>query len=93
MIRGNALLIALLIALAASSALGVISSQHKARNLRGALEREQNRAKSLEVERRQLQLEQSTLTAPHRVEALARKRLGMIPPQTGQIVVLEDGRS
>ncbi|MDR3087064.1 MAG: cell division protein FtsL [Azoarcus sp.] len=92
MIRGDALLVALLIALAASSAIGVISSQHEARNLRGALEREQNRAKSLEVDRRQLQLEQSTLTAPHRVEGLARKRLGMIPPQAGQIVVLEGGR-
>ncbi|MCL1824855.1 MAG: cell division protein FtsL [Betaproteobacteria bacterium] len=91
MIRFDALLVTLLIVLAAACGLGVISAQHEARKLRSALEREQIRAQNLEVEWGRLQLEQSTLAAPRRVEGIARKRLGMISPDAGQIIVLEGG--
>ncbi|MDR1853934.1 MAG: cell division protein FtsL [Azoarcus sp.] len=89
MIRADAFLVALFIVLAASSALGVISSQHEARKLRNALEHEQNRAQGLDVEWGRLQLEQSTLIAHRRVEGIAHDRLGMTPPRAGQILVLE----
>jgi cell division protein FtsL len=90
MIRFDALLVTLLIVLAAASGLGMVSSQHEARKLRSALEHEQVRARNLEVEWGRLQIEQSTLVAHHRVEDIARKRLGMTPPDVRQIVVLEE---
>jgi cell division protein FtsL len=89
MIRFDALIITLLIVLAVVSGLGVASSQHEARKLRSALEREQTRTQNLEVEWGRLQIEQSTLIAHRRVEGIARERLGMISPDAKQIVVLE----
>jgi cell division protein FtsL len=90
MIRFDAFLATLLIVLATASALGVIASQHEARKLRNAFEREQNRAQSLDVEWGRLQLEQSSLADHRRVEKIAREKLNMAPPQPGQILVLED---
>lgn len=92
MIRFDPLLVTLLIVLAAASALGVVSSQHEARKLRSALELEQTRMQNLEVEWGRLQIEQSTLVAPRRVENIARERLKMVFPDAGQIIVLEGGR-
>ncbi|MDR1463090.1 MAG: cell division protein FtsL [Azoarcus sp.] len=89
MIRFDAFLAALLIVLAAASALGVIASQHETRKLHDAFEREQNRAQSLDVEWGRLQIEQSSLVDHRRVEKIAREKLDMSPPQSGQIVVLE----
>ncbi|MCL2874979.1 MAG: cell division protein FtsL [Betaproteobacteria bacterium] len=89
MIRFDALFAALLIVLGAASALGVASSQHEARRLRSALEREQTRTQNLKVEWERLQIEQSTLAAPRRVASIAHELLGMAPPDAGQIVVLE----
>ncbi len=80
---------AVLVALVVASALGVISAQHQARKLYSELEREQVRARGLEVEWGQLQLEQSTWAAHARVEKLARERLGMRPPAQGQVLVVE----
>ena len=80
---------AVLVALVVASALGVVASQHQARKLFGALEREQTRAHGLEVEWGQLQLEQSTWAAHGRVEKRARARLGLSAPVQGQMVVLE----
>ncbi len=42
----------------------------------------------LEQENRELKLELATMTSPDRLEALARKRLGLVPPEKGQIIVL-----
>ncbi len=67
------------------SALAVVSSNHRARKLVTALEREQERMRALEVEWGQLQLEQSTWAAHARVEQIARDRLGMHPPRPQQI--------
>ncbi|MCL2589678.1 MAG: cell division protein FtsL [Betaproteobacteria bacterium] len=92
MIRLDALFIALLVVLATASALGVISSRHEARKLRSAIEHEQTRMQNLEVEWGRLQIEQSTLAAHRRVEDIARGRLGMMPPDAGQIIVLEGNR-
>ena len=69
----------LLLALTAC-ALGLVTSQHKARKLFAELEREQERAKQLDVEWGQLQLEQSTWAMHARVEKIARERLRMSTP-------------
>jgi cell division protein FtsL len=42
----------------------------------------------LEQEQRELQLEHATLSSPERVEAMARRRLGLRPPEKGQVIVL-----
>jgi cell division protein FtsL len=78
-----------LLGLLAACALGLVTSQHHARKLFAELEREQARAKSLEVEYGQLQLEQSTWAMHARVERLARERLRMRPPEPQRMQVLE----
>lgn len=79
---------ALLLALAIACALGVITSQHKARKLFAELDAEQNAAKRLDEEWTQLQLEQGTWATHKRVEAVASRSLGMrsAGPETTVIV-------
>ena len=57
--------------------LGVVTSQHKARSLFQAMEAEQERARQLEIEFGQLQLELSTWATSPRIEKIAREELGM----------------
>ncbi|AUM00913.1 cell division protein FtsL [Zoogloeaceae bacteirum Par-f-2] len=87
MIRLGAFILALVVA----SALGVVAAQHQARKLFAELEREQARARALEVEWGQLQLEQSTWAAHARIERMARETLGMRAPVSGQMIVVELG--
>ncbi len=82
MIRLNVLL---LIA-AVFCALSVVTSQHQARKLFQGLEFEQERAKQLEVEFGQLQLELSTWATSPRIEKIAREKLKMIVPQAPKII-------
>jgi len=42
----------------------------------------------LEQENRELKLELATMISPDRLEALARKRLRLAPPEKGQVIVL-----
>ena len=42
----------------------------------------------LEQENRELKIELATMTSPDRLEALARRRLGLVPPEKGQVIVL-----
>jgi cell division protein FtsL len=67
-------------------ALGVVTSQHKARKLFQALEAEQDRAKQLEVEFGQLQLELSTWATPPRIEKIARDKLKMRTPEAAKVI-------
>lgn len=85
MARLNLLLLAVLTA----CALGLVTAQHKARKLFAQLEREQARAKQLDVELDQLQLEASTWATHGRVERLARERLHMRTPDPKRIQILE----
>jgi cell division protein FtsL len=78
-----------LLVLLVACALGLVTSQHHARKLFAELEREQARAKALEVEYGQLQLEASTWAMHARVERLARERLRMGPPEPTRMQVLE----
>ena len=72
-----------LLAALAACALGLVTSQHQARKLYVELQKEQEAAKQIEVERGQLQLEQSTWATHARVEKLAVQSLGMrVPPST-----------
>lgn len=61
-------------------ALGVVTSQHRARKLFQDLEGEQERARQLDIEYGQLQLEMSTWATHPRIEQIARDRLRMVMP-------------
>ena len=76
MIRINILLTLILVA----CALGVVTSQHKARKLFVELEKEQQLARQLAEEWGQLQLEQSTWATHARIEKIATGQLQMRLP-------------
>lgn len=80
MLRSKVLQGVLLVAVVTGS-LSVVSSQHQARKLFIALQQEKERAHQLEVEWGQLQLEQSTLATPARVERIATQQLQMQLPK------------
>lgn len=84
MAKVNFLLLALLVA----CAIGVIASQHHARQSFIALETEQNTALKLQEEYTQLQLEQGTWGTHKRVEAVAARALGMKLPDASSTVVV-----
>jgi len=70
-------------------ALGLVTSQHKARKLFTDLEREQARTRELEVEYGRLQLEASTWGLHARVEKVAAGTLGMRTPDARQVRMVE----
>lgn len=70
-------------------ALGLVTSQHKARKLFSDLEREQARARDLEVEYGKLQLEASTWGLHARVERVAAGTLGMRAPDARRVRIVE----
>lgn len=82
---------ALLLLLTIACALGVVTSQHKARKLFVALQDEKELAQQMDVEWGKLQLEQGTLAAPARVEKVAREQLRMHLPASEQIRYVHDG--
>jgi len=84
MLRLNLLLLATVIA----CALALVTSQHQARKLYVELQKEQERAKQLEVEWGQLQLEAGTWATHARVEKLATRALGMRVPAPSRIRVV-----
>ena len=82
----------LLLLVAIACALGVITAQHASRKLFIDLEAGQARAKKLDEEFTQLQLEQGTWATHKRVEAVASRSLGMRLPEPGttRVVTLGD---
>jgi len=70
-------------------ALGLVTSQHKSRKLFAELEREQERARSLDIEFGQLQLEASTWGLHARVEKVAAGTLGMRTPDARHVRMVE----
>jgi len=84
MVRFNMILLLIVVV----CALGVVTSQHRARKLFQDLEGEQERARQLDVEYGQLQLEMSTWATHPRIEKIARDRLHMVTPDaSGKVVV------
>ncbi|OGA07733.1 MAG: cell division protein FtsL [Betaproteobacteria bacterium RIFCSPHIGHO2_12_FULL_69_13] len=84
MAKLNLLLLAVLVA----CALGLVTSQHKARKLFSDLEREQVRSRDLDVEYGRLQLEASTWGLHARVEKVASGTLGMRSPDPRRVRVV-----
>ena len=84
MAKLNLLLLAVLVA----CALGLVTSQHRARKLFSELEREQNRARELDIEHGQLQLEAGTWGLHQRVERIAASVLGMRAPDARKVRLL-----
>jgi len=84
MTRLNLLLLGILIV----CALGVVTSQHRARKLYAELQHEQEFAKQMNTEFGQLQLEQSTWSMHSRIEKIAVERLHMRVPDQAKIQVV-----
>jgi cell division protein FtsL len=84
MTRLNLLLVLVLTA----CALGLITSQHRARKLFGELEQEQERSRQLGVEYGQLQLEASTWAMHARVERIATRQLHMRVPDAKRLQIV-----
>ena len=82
MVRLNILLLLAILV----CALGVVTSQHKARKLFQAIEAEQERARQLDIEFGQLQLELSTWATSPRIEKIAREKLKMRTPEAARII-------
>ena len=74
-----------LLAVLVAFALGLVTSQHKARKLFSELEREQERARNLDIEYGQLQLEASTWGLHSRVEKIATGALAMRAPDPRRV--------
>jgi cell division protein FtsL len=85
MLRVTLILLAVLVA----CALGLVTSQHKARKLFAELETEQERTRALEVEYGQLQLEASTWSTHSRIERIASQRLRMRHPAPNGVQMVE----
>lgn len=79
------LLKGVLLAAVMTGALSVVTSQHQARKLFIQLQQEKEHARLMDVEWGQLQLEQSTLAAPARVERIATQQLHMQMPLPRQV--------
>ena len=80
-----------LLIIAVVCALSIVTSQHKARKLFQALEKEQEREAQLDVEFGQLQLELSTWATSPRIEKIARENLKMHTPDSAKIVTASRG--
>ena len=74
-----------LLAFLVACALGLVTSQHRARKLFSELERAQERARNLDIEYGQLQLEASTWGLHSRVEKIAGSALGMRAPDPRRV--------
>ena len=70
-------------------ALSLVTSRHDSRRLFVELEREQARARQIDVEYGQLSLEQSTWGMPARVDKIAREALHMQLPASSRVEVVE----
>ena len=83
-----AMLIGLLMLLLVS-ALAVIYSKYRSRQVFMAIQNVEKELDQYEVKWGQLQLEQTTLTEHNRVERLARKQLSMTMPEREKIVFIK----
>ena len=84
MAKLNLLLLAVLVA----CAIGLVTSQHRGRKVFSQIEREQNRARELDIEYGRLQLEASTWALHQRVEKIATGQLGMRTPDPRRVRIV-----
>jgi cell division protein FtsL len=81
----------ILLAILLCTALGTVTSQHKAQKLYIELQQQQEQAKQYDIEWGQLQLEQSTWAVHSRIEQIATSQLQMRVPETSRIQVIQAG--
>lgn len=81
-------LVALLVTLVLATALAVISSAHLTRVQYARLQQLERDKAQLQTEWGQLLLEESTWSAPSRIERLAVERLDMSVPELGEVKVI-----
>ena len=86
-LRPVLLVMALLMVMA--TALGVAYSKHQSRRLFVELQTLNAGRDALDIEWGRLQLEQSTLATPVRIENMARQRLGMFVPAADRIKIIQ----
>lgn len=77
-----------LLVLVVACSLALVTSQHQARKLYVALEKERELTNQLEVEWGQLQLEQSTWATHARIEKIAGRDLTMALPVASRVQVV-----
>jgi cell division protein FtsL len=82
------LVLAVLVLANIVSAIGVVHARHRHRQLFVELSRLEKARDELNIEFGRLQLEQATWAESNRVDQIARSRLGMKFPETGEIVVV-----
>jgi len=82
-------LLALLLLMVVMSALGVAYSKHQSRRLFVELQALYSERDALGIEWGRLQLEQSTLATPIRIENMARQRLNMFVPAADRITIIK----
>jgi cell division protein FtsL len=70
------------------TAIGVVHARHRHRQLFVELTRLEKARDELNIEFGRLQLEQATWAESNRIDQIARNRLGMKFPETGEIVVV-----
>ncbi|WBS03984.1 cell division protein FtsL [Pseudoduganella sp. SL102] len=84
-------LAAVLAALLVGCALSLVNAQYQARHLFIELERAQSKARQLDIEWAQLQLDQSTLGKHARIEEIAHGDLGMTQLTPARTQYLTEG--
>jgi cell division protein FtsL len=82
------LLLAVLIAANMLTAIAVVFARHEHRQSFIALTRLERARDELNIEFGRLQLEQATWAESNRIDQVARTRLGMVFPESGDIVVV-----
>jgi cell division protein FtsL len=82
------LLLAVLLAANVFTAIGVVFARHEHRELFIALTGLERARDDLNIEFGRLQLEQATWAESNRIDQVARTRLGMKFPESGDIVVV-----
>ena len=82
-------ILAVLIPLVLSSALGVVYAKHQSRKLFVQLNELQQQRDTMNVEWGQLQLELSTWATNGRIEQVARQRLRMLNVDFDQVVIVQ----
>ena len=82
------LLLAVLIAANMLTAIAVVFARHEHRQLFIQLSKLEKSRDELNIEFGRLQLEQATWAESNRIDQVARTRLGMVFPESGDIVVV-----
>jgi len=81
-------LLVIVIVASIATAIGVVYARHQHRVLFVQLNRLDRERDELNIEFGRLQLEQATVAESTRVEQIARDRLGMKSPESGDVVVI-----